>query len=145
MTSNVHHAGVFLYVIGLLEVHSDTINEFSIAVLHRLLQVTSKVLKRYANSTRNISVSLSPMSTQNLPCLAATDHCVNDTKPVDKREFYASLTLFHTVQKMPFQNLYTTYKHHHTTFQFVLLIIGTSEVELWLYQVPQKLITWFKN
>ena len=39
------------------------------------------------------------MSTENLPCLAATDHCVNDTNPLVKREFYASITLFHTVQK----------------------------------------------
>jgi len=42
LTNDVHHAGVFLYVTGLLEVHSDTINEFSTAVLHRLSQVTSK-------------------------------------------------------------------------------------------------------
>ena len=85
------------------------------------------------------------MSTQNLPCLAATDQCVNDRKPLVKREFYASVTLFHPVQKVPFRNLYTTYKHRHTTFQFVLLMTGTLEVELWLYQVPQKLVTWFKN
>jgi hypothetical protein len=35
------------------------------------------------------------MSTQNLPCLAATDHCANDTKPMAKREFYASITVSH--------------------------------------------------
>lgn len=42
------------------------------------------------------------MSTQNLRCLAATDHCVNDKKSLVKREFYAFITLFHTVQKNAF-------------------------------------------